>query len=286
MSHSTPFQQYTTHSYFFKTNTSQQSNTSLYKMGLFGSARKKSNAGPSQSSICQSSEQTKVATNAAIHAQDGILSPTKKLLRRVSGSFHDRSATHQPSSSTRKSLNLLGRFYGNNNEVVESANVIVTMEHLPDLILDLETAVETSAQRPTRSLHMLFALSEHGHNNDNRIEMVRHGDGDIYCADDSDNDDGSPRSCGKLVPALLTFLKRCHVNSQEYRLTLLVLNNISIPFENKRVSHIISFDFHFQFMRLRGLSGSTKQKWIGSVSCLACCESHLYLYNPILHPVF
>jgi hypothetical protein len=91
-----------------------------------------------------------------------------------------------------------------------------TMEHLPDLILDLETAVETSADRPARALRMLFALSEHGHT-DNRTEMVT-----------AEN--------GRLVSALLTFLTRCDRKSSEQYLTLLVLNNISIPSENKRVS--------------------------------------------------
>jgi hypothetical protein len=217
-------------------------------MGLFGSARKKSNAAASQSMISQSSEQTKVATNAAIQAQDGLSSSTttKKLLRKTSGSFHDTSVTPRPKNSNRNSLNLLRRFSSNMNNEVDRSNVLVTMEHLPDLILDLETAVETSAKRPARSLHMLFTLSEHGHN-DNRVEMVRVGDGEIYDVnEDNDHDEGLPRSCGKLVPALLTFLRRCHVNSQEYRLTLLVLNNISIPFENKRVSEMVSFDVKTQ----------------------------------------
>ena len=81
-----------------------------------------------------------------------------------------------------------------------------TMEHLPDLILDLETAVETSADRPARALRMLFALSEHGHT-DNQTEIVS-----------AEN--------GRLVLALLTFLTGCACKSSEQYLTLLVLNNI------------------------------------------------------------
>ena len=41
---------------------------------------------------------------------------------------------------------------------------------------------------------------------------------------------------GRLVPVLLDFLRRCERSSPEQYLALLVLNNISIPSENKRVS--------------------------------------------------
>ena len=41
---------------------------------------------------------------------------------------------------------------------------------------------------------------------------------------------------GRLVPALLGFLRRCERGSSEQYLALLVLNNISIPSDNKRVS--------------------------------------------------
>lgn len=93
-----------------------------------------------------------------------------------------------------------------------------TMEQLPGLIVDLETAEETSADRPTRALRMLFALSEHS-DTDNRSKMVKEGS-------------------GRLVSVLLEFLERCSPKSSEQYLTLLVLNNISIPSENKRVSFI------------------------------------------------
>jgi hypothetical protein len=204
-------------------------------MGLFGSSRKKSNGAASESLISQSSEQTKLIANSAAPAvQDGNgrFSATKKLLRRASGSFHDAGIGRRASNSTRKISKLWARHSTNDDN---DAAVVVTMEHLPDLILDLETAVETSAQRPSRSLHLLFTLSEHGHN-DNRIEMVRHGDG-VGIRDDEDH---LPRHSGKLVPALLTFLSRCKVNSHEYHLTLLVLNNISIPMENKRVREMLT----------------------------------------------
>jgi hypothetical protein len=96
-----------------------------------------------------------------------------------------------------------------------------TMEMLPDLIRVLQISKETSSDTPARALRLLFALSEHGHT-ENRTEMVRvHG--------------------GRLVPSLLGFLERCQRSSSEQYLTLLVLNNISIPTENKRVSTIVLY---------------------------------------------
>ena len=91
-----------------------------------------------------------------------------------------------------------------------------TMEMLSQYIEDLQQARETSSDPPALALRMLFALSEHGHTT-NRTDMVRGAE-------------------GKLVPALLEFLNRCDRGSSEQYLTLLVLNNISIPTENKRVS--------------------------------------------------
>jgi hypothetical protein len=90
------------------------------------------------------------------------------------------------------------------------------LDHLPDLILDLKTAVDTAHERSVGALRKLFALSEHSESN-NRIKMV-HGEN------------------GALVPTLLYFLDRCARKSPEQFLSLLVLNNISIPMENKRVS--------------------------------------------------
>ena len=137
-------------------------------------------------------------------------------MRRLSGSFHDvKNHRHQAELEA------------------------VTLEHLPDLILDLESAVATSAEQPARALRMLFALSEHAqdgnksdavdgellHYNRNRIEMVHR------------QTDDRP-----LVPVLLQFLNRCQPNSSEQHMTLLVLNNISIPLENKQVRSMMSLE--------------------------------------------
>ena len=107
----------------------------------------------------------------------------------------------------------------------------VTLDHLSDLILDLETAVIVGAKRPLRALKMLLTLSalapikqdvivhktkKPKSSQQTRIEMVR-----------SEN--------RRLVPALLNFLKRCTVPSKEHSLTLLILGNLSIPQQSKRV---------------------------------------------------
>lgn len=84
------------------------------------------------------------------------------------------------------------------------------MEHVPQFIQDIRT--NESGDKPARALRMLFSLSEHP--SDNRTAMV-----------DSD-----------LVPTLLMFLQSSERGSSEQYLTLLVLNNISIPAPNKRVS--------------------------------------------------
>jgi hypothetical protein len=87
---------------------------------------------------------------------------------------------------------------------------------LPRLLRDLATAKHTSGEKPARALRRLFSLSEHGAYQENRICMAR-------------------LENGKLVPVLLHFLKRCGTGSSEQYLTLLVLNNVSIPTENKRL---------------------------------------------------
>ena len=92
-----------------------------------------------------------------------------------------------------------------------------SMEDLPSLIDDLATCESTFIEKPARALRMLFSLSEHNSLHEiNRIRMVR-------------------ESQGQLVPVLLQFLSRCRPTSSEQVLALLVLNNVSIPSENKRL---------------------------------------------------
>jgi hypothetical protein len=92
---------------------------------------------------------------------------------------------------------------------IAKSNIEPTLNHVPQLIQDVR--MNESGDKPARALRQLFALSEHP--SDNRTEMV-----------ESD-----------LVPTLLTFLQSSERGSSEQYLTLLVLNNISIPAQNKRV---------------------------------------------------
>lgn len=87
-----------------------------------------------------------------------------------------------------------------------------TLDQIPAYCDEIKAGKE-----PARALRMLFTLSEH--KSQNRLAMVQQG---------------------KLVPTLLDFLCDCEKGSSEQYLALLVLNNISIPTENKRVSDYLS----------------------------------------------
>ncbi len=99
----------------------------------------------------------------------------------------------------------------------------VCLEELECLINDLASCSnqeETFGEKPARALRILFALSEHHDLHEiNRIRMVREAN-------------------GKLVPTLMQFLQICEPASSEQYLALLVLNNVSIPSENKRIVSI------------------------------------------------
>lgn len=120
-----------------------------------------------------------------------------------------------------------------------------SMKHLPDLILDLKTAVDTAHERSVGALRKLFALSEHAESN-NRIEMVHAED-------------------GALVPTLLYFLERCARKSPEQFLSLLVLNNMSIPTENKRVRAYYVFHSAAPFYIFRSDHSQSRSSY--SVDC-------------------
>lgn len=98
----------------------------------------------------------------------------------------------------------------------KSKEPVTALEQLPELIHDLVTAVDPGHDRPLGALRALFAISEHAHD-DNR-KLIVHAEK------------------GLLVPTLLQFLGRCAPKSSEQYLALLVINNISIPMENKEVS--------------------------------------------------
>jgi len=98
-----------------------------------------------------------------------------------------------------------------------------TMSMVPQLTEELGSSDETSGEKAARALRMLFSLSEHSTTENNRAVMVQGHE-------------------GKLVPVLLNFLQRCDRSSSEQYLALLVLNNVSIPAENKKVSNESRFE--------------------------------------------
>ena len=90
---------------------------------------------------------------------------------------------------------------------------------------------DSSADLPSRALRCLFSLSEHSSHKQQRIAMVR--DNNNTSTGQSPN--GKSGGSSSLIPALLSFLKRCPRDSSEQYLTLLVLNNLSIPAQNKQL---------------------------------------------------
>ncbi|CAJ1950610.1 unnamed protein product [Cylindrotheca closterium] len=123
-------------------------------------------------------------------------------------------ASSSMSSSTKNEANMKkGKKLGN----IRSSDV--TMDQLPHLLKDLEDGTDETRVKTSKALKMLFALSEHPESR-NRIEMVRY-----------DN--------GRIVSALLNVLCRSTQKSNEKYMALLVLNNISIPAENKQVIAIV-----------------------------------------------
>ena len=138
-----------------------------------------------------------------------------------------------------------------------SLDGFVTLDHLSDLILDLDTAVVVGAKRSIRALKMLLALSsstseQKQSTNKNGVaaaaatalEPPTESEAGILPSTtwkypQSIHDiriEMTRAENGRLVPVLLSFLKRCMVHSKEHTLTMLLLGNISIPQENKKVS--------------------------------------------------
>ncbi len=112
---------------------------------------------------------------------------------------------------------------------------VVTLDHLSDLILDLETAVIVNAKRPLRALKMLLALSALPPNKKNAMTTAFHKPNKTTKSTHEARIEMVRSENGRLVPVLLSFLNRCMVPSKEHSLTLLILGNLSIPQENKRV---------------------------------------------------
>ena len=92
---------------------------------------------------------------------------------------------------------------------------LLSDEVLIKSIDSLSTCKETFLNKPANSLRKLFAMTENTLHPEYRTHMVS--------------------ACnGKLVPVLIDYLRRCKKGSSEQYLSLLILNNLSIPVENKR----------------------------------------------------
>lgn len=220
-------------------------------MGLFGNKRKglQSNINPpslwSSPSPCPPTDhgvEYKFGINGRVFSLTSTQDTSKVDMVETDESFHGRSSrtcqhlspyslSFGDSSHSNIDQSALS---GRTKHFKSKSDFHVTLDHVPDLILDLESAVETSARRPAIALRKLFALSEPADGpNQNRIEMVHRFN--HTSKDDKQEEFHSNIHTGALVPALLRFLKRCKHNSNVQYLSLLVLNNISIPLENKRV---------------------------------------------------
>jgi hypothetical protein len=128
-----------------------------------------------------------------------------------------------------------------NNGTAASNGVFVTLDHVSDLVLDLDTAVIVGAKRPIRALKMLLALSSS--TSASSPSTLTSSSSSSASAPSSSNKSIHEKRIemvhsenGKLVPVLLSFLNRCMVQSKEHTLALLLLGNLSIPQENKTVS--------------------------------------------------
>ncbi|KAL3782778.1 hypothetical protein HJC23_003099 [Cyclotella cryptica] len=86
--------------------------------------------------------------------------------------------------------------------------------------LSSESSPDPSSEAPSRALRSLFSLSEHASSHQDRVKMVQW---------QPPSDNSMP-----LINALLDFLNRCERDTSEQYLAMLVLNNVSIPHENKR----------------------------------------------------
>ena len=133
-----------------------------------------------------------------------------------------------------------------------------TLALVPGLVRDLETAPTASGDVPARALRTLFSLSEHGGGGGGGSTIHGSnggsGGGNKTPSESENNRTAMVRQDGgRLVPVLLGFLRRCERGSSEQYLALLVLNNISIPSDNKRVSSVLDLHLYFAWMG-KGLS--------------------------------
>lgn len=104
-----------------------------------------------------------------------------------------------------------------------------SLANIPSLLSDLRSASDPAGEVPARALRTLFALSEQS---GEAVPLSQKG-AEAVARNRIDMVQGASR--GELIPELLHFLDRCGRGSSEQYLCLLVLNNVSIPKENKRL---------------------------------------------------
>ena len=169
-----------------------------------------------------------------VDSLDSPCSITRKNSR--SNSELSGRVTNQVDNMANNTANDTARSNNNDDAAAQSDQYDVdtsppSLAYLPHYIAALSphSSHSPSSELPSRALRSLFTLSEHASSQKERIAMVR----DPNSTSGGRNGDGE--SPGPLVPALLSFLQRCAKDSSEQYLTMLVLNNVSIPLENKRL---------------------------------------------------
>lgn len=174
-----------------------------------------------------------------IDEDENILSespPSMSLTMSSTNSFSKPSIRHDgrfPSKSTaldNHDNNDNNNSENEDNDDQSSNDEIPSLDDLARFITEIKSCHETYGIKPAKALRSLFALSEDENFHEiNRIRMAR-------------------EAGGKLIPVILEFLQRCEPSSSEQYLALLVLNNISIPKENKRM---VAIDHNGAFILAR-----------------------------------
>jgi hypothetical protein len=143
-------------------------------------------------------------------------SDSEKKISKIKGNGDEKKTPEKPSGKSKKVVTRV------ESEVAASEpspiDGATSMDKVPMYIDLLAQSQLTSEDSAVRIMRHLFALSEHKNEccDFNRRALVHENN-------------------NKLLPVLLQFLQRCESGSQEQYLCLLVLNNISIPDENKRI---------------------------------------------------
>lgn len=167
---------------------------------------------------------------------DSIGSPCEAMRRLNDKTDEERLSCDAINTATEHSNNKVEKSISTKRLIYKlNANSTPTLNLLPEYTAALtkEHSPDTAGELPSKVLKALFSLSEHKESHEVRVALVR--DGAVAPHLMLAVDDDQSKGVGALVPTLLGFLQRCPKDSSEQYLTLLVLNNLSIPMENKRL---------------------------------------------------